>query len=414
MPPDPHTLTPIAPGGALRLAVFGWVQDGAGSVSSAHYKLCEGLLAAGHELDLYATAGFVPDPRYNSDRFAYVPIDASLRRELRPGLFPSSVRPLVLTLAGRRSTNRYLDSGLIVARSRHAVRPYDAMLFLGLAPRDTLHNVPTLVWGQSAPQNELHAVRGLAGPVRRVSGRAAYLKLRLYYEAKDHLVWGWAREHHLVLASAQARVAALRFGVPAARVCVSPYAIDLDRFAPGPMPTGAKRRVLCIGRLDPRKRVDLLVDAVDLLSQRRDDFHVEVIGRDGYLPGWSAFVERAAARLPLTYTPAVPQAEIRARLLEADVVVQPSEREEFGHAIAEALACGVPVVTGPTNGTTEWAPASGSARFDCYSPDSLADALDRALNLSRDPAAREACRSAAQAFDRHSVAARIVAHIRTM
>jgi glycosyltransferase involved in cell wall biosynthesis len=395
----------------LRLAVLGWVQDGAGSVASAHYKLCGALLDAGHEITFYASAGFVPDPGYDAEGFAYVPVEPGAGWAPRVGAIPRPVRPLVRQVVGRRSTNRYLERAIERAAARHAERPYDAVLFLGTAPRTSLPGVPTLVWAQSAPQNELRAVRGLFGPVRRVSGVAAYLRLRAYYEVKDRLAWGWARRHHLVLASRRARSAAEAFGVPAERVCVAPYAIDLERFTPNSIPTGPRRRVLCIGRLDPRKRVDLLVDAVALLAQRRDDFHVEVVGRDGYLPGWSAFVSDAARGLPLTYTPAVPQSEVLDRLHEADIVVQPSEHEEFGHAVAEALACGVPVVTGPTNGTGEYLPGEGSVAFDRYEPASLADAMDRALDLSRSPAARQACRDAAQAFAADRVAARLVDHI---
>ena len=96
----------------------------------------------------------------------------------------------------------------------------------------------------------------------------------------------------------------------------------------------------------------------------------------------------------------------------ADVVVQPSEYEEFGSAVAEALACGVPVVTGPTNGTGEYAPSEGSAKFERYEPSSLADAIDRALALSREPSARSACRSAASAFVAEGVAQIVVDFIR--
>jgi glycosyltransferase involved in cell wall biosynthesis len=150
-----------------------------------------------------------------------------------------------------------------------------------------------------------------------------------------------------------------------------------------------------------------------LLARRRDDFHVEVIGRGGYLPGWAEFVQRASNNLPLSYTPAVSRSEILNRLHAADVLVQPSEREEFGHSVAEALACGVPVVVGPTNGTAEYVPSAGSAQFDRYEPTSLADAIDSALQLSRSPTAREACRVAAQAFSADRVAGLVVDHIRT-
>jgi len=116
--------------------------------------------------------------------------------------------------------------------------------------------------------------------------------------------------------------------------------------------------------------------------------------------------------LPITYTAGVPQSQIVGRLREADVLVQPSEQEEFGHAVAEALACGIPVVTGPTNGTGAYAPPGGSASFERYTPDGLARAIERALAISRDPSARAACRTAAEAFDADRVAATVLEFIR--
>jgi glycosyltransferase involved in cell wall biosynthesis len=231
----------------------------------------------------------------------------------------------------------------------------------------------------------------------------------LYYEVKDRLVWRWVPGCSLILASELSRARAISLGVPAERICITPYPVDLEGFAPAQIPDTPSYRILCIGRLDPRKRVDLLVDAVEILSRQRSDFHVEVIGRDGFLPGWADYVRAAGARLPISYTEAVPQEEIAQRLRTADVVVQASEYEEFGNAIAEALASGVPVVTGVTNGTTQYAPADGSEIFDRYEPASLARALDRCLGKARNPAAREACRRAAGAFSAAEVAA-TVAH----
>jgi len=397
---------------ALRLAVLGHVKDGGGSVSSAHFQLCQALLEDGHELDLYAVPSFVPDPGYDSLRFHYVPVSVVTRIEGDFRFLPSNLRVFVHRMAGRSRGRRFCKHAMTEARSRHALEPYDAILFLGRPPQATIAEIPTVVWPQGAPQNELEAIRGLAKPITRVAGRSAYLQARLYYEVKDRFVWRWARRHRLVLASNAARRQAVRFGVAPERVCVAPYPVDLARFTPGSIPDGPVRQILCIGRLDPRKRVDLLVDAVAILASKRDDFRVDVIGRDGSLAGWSKFVENAGRSLPITYGNAIPQAEILERLHQADVVVQPSEREEFGSAVAEALACGVPVVTGPTNGTSEYVPDDGSASFDRYEPDSLADALERALALSRHPAARSACRAAAQLFAADRVAATIVKFIR--
>lgn len=395
----------------MRLAAYGLVRDGAGSVPSAHFLLCRALLQAGHHLDLYADPGYIPDPRYEDTRYRYVGLDVEARRPITNSRLPAELRLLVDSLAGRRHGHRSRETAIALARARHSVCPYDAVLFLGMPPRSTIDGVPTFVWPECGPRTELDAVRKLSKPIARVSGHAAYLKLRLYYEVKDRLVWGWARRHHLIVASWLGRQQALAFGVPSERICVAPYPIDLQRFTVGEIPSGATRRVLCVGRLDPRKRIDLLVDAVAILARRRNDFRVEVVGRDGYLPGWSALVQEAGRNLPITYVRGVPQSQIIERLRAADVVVQPSEQEEFGHAVAEALACGIPVVTGPTNGTGAYAPVGASANFDLYTPGSLADAIDRALAISRDQSARAACRTAAEAFAADRVATTVSAFI---
>jgi glycosyltransferase involved in cell wall biosynthesis len=397
----------------MRLAVYGLVRDGAGSVPSAHFLLCRALLEAGHHIDLYADPSYIPDPGYEDPRYRYVPLDVEAFRPPNIDALPADLGRLVAALAGRRHGHRSRQTAVALAKARHGVVPYDAALFLGMPPRSTIDGVPTFVWPECGPQTELDAVRGLSAPVTRVSGRAAYLKLRLYYEVKDRLVWDWARHHHLIVASWLGRRQAIAYGVPAERICVAPYPIDLERFGVSEIPRGATRRVLCVGRLDPRKRIDLLVDAVAILARRRHDFRVEVIGRDGYLPGFSALLARAGHHLPITYTGAVPQSELVERLRGADVLVQPSEQEEFGHAVAEALACGIPVVTGPTNGTGAYAPASGSASFERYTPESVADAIERALAIARDPCARAACRAAAEAFAADRVAGTVSEFIRS-
>src|SRR5262249_20730213 len=55
-----------------------------------------------------------------------------------------------------------------------------------------------------------------------------------------------------------------------------------------------------------------------------------------------------------------------------------SENENFGSSVAEALACGVPVVLGPRNGTREYT-GGGSRLFDRYTRESVAAAISDAL-----------------------------------
>jgi glycosyltransferase involved in cell wall biosynthesis len=173
----------------------------------------------------------------------------------------------------------------------------------------------------------------------------------------------------------------------------------LERFRPTerqPSAAGQEKVVLCLGRLDPRKRVDLLVQATRILARRRSDFHVRVVGRSGYAPGWQQLVTDAEATLPISYSPQVPQAEAARMLAEARVAVQASENEEFGHAVAEALASGTQVVIGPSNHTAEYVLEGSGIVFARYEPEALARALDQALDVGVE-VATERCRAAAEA-----------------
>jgi glycosyltransferase involved in cell wall biosynthesis len=128
-------------------------------------------------------------------------------------------------------------------------------------------------------------------------------------------------------------------------VTVAPNGIDVEaaRAVPAaPAPT----TLVTVGRLLPHKRIDLLLDAVALLRRDGADVTCRVIG-DG--PGRADLRARAAA---LGLGEAVEfrhdvedQAELYGLVKAARAFAFPSEREGFGIAALEALACGLPVVT---------------------------------------------------------------------
>ena len=62
-----------------------------------------------------------------------------------------------------------------------------------------------------------------------------------------------------------------------------------------------------------------------------------------------------------------------------DILIQPSEAEDFGSAVAEALCCGVPVIVGTTNGTKDYI-GSNSWVFEEYTIESLAQTMEVAIN----------------------------------
>jgi glycosyltransferase involved in cell wall biosynthesis len=106
-----------------------------------------------------------------------------------------------------------------------------------------------------------------------------------------------------------------------------------------PFRTGEIRRLTVISRLDPEKRVGLLLDAL-----RRDPdsrrFEVRIFGS-----GWEGDeLKRRASEANLNVSFAGFQARVDECLAESDLLVHLCPVEPFGLAIIEAMAAGVPVL----------------------------------------------------------------------
>jgi glycosyltransferase involved in cell wall biosynthesis len=105
------------------------------------------------------------------------------------------------------------------------------------------------------------------------------------------------------------------------------------------------RRLIVISRLDPIKRVDLLLDAFDL-EPVLDRLCVEVLG-SGY------DTEKLRTRAATTH-PGIRiegfQPDVAARLAASDLLVHLCPAEPFGLAILEAIAAGVPVLVPDAGG----------------------------------------------------------------
>lgn len=107
-----------------------------------------------------------------------------------------------------------------------------------------------------------------------------------------------------------------------------------------------KRRILFLGRIHPKKGCDLLIQAFAQVCQTDEKLHLVMAGPDQV--GWQAKLQTLAEELgigsKLTFTGLLKGDLKWGSLYTADVFVLPSHQENFGIAVVEALACGVPVL----------------------------------------------------------------------
>ena len=165
----------------------------------------------------------------------------------------------------------------------------------------------------------------------------------------------------LVLAVTQVEAQVFsRLKVPPAKIRILPNPICLEEFQSLPH-RGAfrhrfgltdRRLVLYLGKITPRKGVDLLVRAFARLKVK--DAGLVIAGND---MGFGGRVRQLVRRLKLehkvVFTGLLEGERRLEALVDADLVVYAGRHEIFGLVALEALLCGTPVIVADDSGCTE-------------------------------------------------------------
>jgi glycosyltransferase involved in cell wall biosynthesis len=175
--------------------------------------------------------------------------------------------------------------------------------------------------------------------------------------------------------------------VPPASVRLIPNPIDLSQFEPR-IAAGAFRQnfglgaapvILFLGKLTPRKRVDVLIRA--LARMRRPDMRLVIAGNDmGVQRELATLVRDLNLQAQTLFTGLLSGNARLEALTDADVVVYPSRDEIFGLVPIEAILCGTPVVVSNDSGCGEVvAGVGGGLLVDGADPAAVGAAISKIL-----------------------------------
>jgi glycosyltransferase involved in cell wall biosynthesis len=169
-------------------------------------------------------------------------------------------------------------------------------------------------------------------------------------------------------------------------IATVPLGVDAERFAaplPDALPQLPRPRVGFVGRLEPVKGLDVLLDAFQ--------FHLETRPAALVIAGEGSERARLASRMAASDTtrhakvlPSVIYDQMPAFLRSLDVLVLPSvtilplHREQFGRVLVEAMAAGVPVI-GSSSGAIPETIGDAGLVVPERDPLALAQAIDRVL-----------------------------------
>jgi len=163
----------------------------------------------------------------------------------------------------------------------------------------------------------------------------------------------WKKAVALVAPSEGLKDRALKF-LPSVEIDVIPNGVDLERFTP--TETAKKPqilRLLTVGRLSVTKRVEILIDAVEILHREGCEVHFTIAGGGQMLQKLQQIVSGKNLADIIELTGRINAEDMPQVYRQSDIFITASMQEGMSNAMLEAMASGLPIVSTRCEGVDE-------------------------------------------------------------
>lgn len=192
----------------------------------------------------------------------------------------------------------------------------------------------------------------------------------------------WTRASNIVSNSSGLRTLALKTNQEQ-EISIIPNGIDIEEFIPDTeKEIDGYVRILCVSRLTPRKGINYLIDAMQILLAEDAERKIElwIVGEGGATESLKEQAKELHIEKNVKFFGLVKHDELAKYYKMADVFCLPSLNEGMSNTMLEALASGMPIVATVTGGTEELV-SDGENGFyvDQKSPEDLAEKLEQLI-----------------------------------
>jgi glycosyltransferase involved in cell wall biosynthesis len=135
-----------------------------------------------------------------------------------------------------------------------------------------------------------------------------------------------------------------------------------------------------VGRISPEKNPMLLLQALQMLDCPTTGYFIGGYQNEPYFSEFQNDINNLPAQHQVKYLGELNVDEIAENLTQCDLLINTSISENFGHAMAEALSAGVPVLVGPNTPWQQlWEAKAGEVAE--YSAQGFAAAMDKFASI---------------------------------
>lgn len=235
----------------------------------------------------------------------------------------------------------HLQTATLWIPPHHRLEQYTLPFEIARHRLDIYHSTDfiPLRWGASHQVITVHDLSFLILPEHKDLASSRYYT--------DQIEWAVRKADH-ILSNSQAtkRDMIELLGVPEAKITVTPLGIGAEFRAREALPPVAglpDEYMLFVGTIEPRKNIPLLVEAYKRLKSPPA---LVLAGRTGWLYEDIVKVIHQAQTegYHVIWRDDIGDGELVSLYQHAELVVMPSHYEGFGFPIAEAMACGTPVI----------------------------------------------------------------------